>query len=60
MAQIVRASLRATTPATVDLNDRLTSWNGQTYTYDADGNLTGNGTDTYVWNARNQLTAIKQ
>lgn len=49
-----------TTPATVDLNDRLTSWNGQTYTYDADGNLTGNGTDTYVWNARNQLTAIKQ
>jgi RHS repeat-associated protein len=33
---------------------------GQTYTYDADGNLTGNGTDTYVWNARNQLAAIKQ
>ena len=49
-----------TAPATVDLNDRLTSWNGQTYSYDADGNLTGNGTDTYVWNARNQLTAIKQ
>jgi RHS repeat-associated protein len=52
--------LATTTQATVDLNDRLTSWNGQTYTYDADGNLTGNGTDTYVWNARNQLTAIKQ
>ncbi len=49
-----------TTPATVDLNDRLTSWNGQTYTYDADGNLTGNGTDTYAWNARNQLAAVKQ
>lgn len=53
-------SLATTTPATVDLNDRLTSWNWQTYTYDADGNLTGNGTDTYVWNARNQLATVKQ
>lgn len=49
-----------TAAATVDLNNRLTSWNGQTYSYDADGNLTGNGTDTYVWNARNQLAQIKQ
>ncbi len=30
------------------------------YSYDADGNLTSNGTDTYVWNARNQLAQIKQ
>lgn len=26
----------------------------------ADGNLTSSGTDTYVWNARNQLAQIKQ
>ncbi|HET6484330.1 MAG TPA: DUF6531 domain-containing protein [Actinoplanes sp.] len=25
-------------------------------TYDADGNLTGDGTTTYTWNARNELT----
>ncbi|MDE2245480.1 MAG: type IV secretion protein Rhs, partial [Xanthomonadaceae bacterium] len=31
-----------------------------TYSYDADGNLTSNGTDTYVWNARIQLAQIKQ
>ena len=49
-----------TAAATVNLDNRLTSWNGQAYSYDADGNLTGNGADTYVWNARNQLAQIKQ
>ena len=31
-----------------------------TYTYDANGNLTGDGTKTYVWNARNQLVKVQQ
>ncbi len=37
--------------------DRLTSWAGTPLTYDANGNLTGLGSTTYTWNARNQLTA---
>ena len=49
-----------TADGTFDLNNRQTASNGTTLQYDADGNLTGDGTDTYVWNARNQLVAIKQ
>ncbi len=45
---------------TFDLNDRETSFNGQAFSYDADGNLTFDGTNTYTWNARNQLTQISQ
>lgn len=43
-----------------DLNDRETSFNGQALSYDADGNLTNDGTNTYTWDARNQLTQISQ
>ncbi|WP_308142812.1 RHS repeat-associated core domain-containing protein [Burkholderia pseudomallei] len=49
-----------TQPATFDLNDRKTSFNGQALTYDANGNLTSDGTNTYSWNARNQLVQISQ
>ncbi|GLQ45760.1 hypothetical protein GCM10007862_08110 [Dyella lipolytica] len=45
---------------TLDLNDRETQFNGQAMTYDANGNLTNDGTNTYTWNARNQLTQISQ
>jgi RHS repeat-associated protein len=45
---------------TFDLNDRETSFNGQAFTYDANGNLTFDGTNTYTWNARNQLTQVSQ
>jgi RHS repeat-associated protein len=45
---------------TFDLNDRETSFNGRAFTYDANGNLTFDGTNTYTWNARNQLTQISQ
>ena len=41
-----------------DLNNRQTSYNGGTLSYDANGNLTNDGTNTYVWNARNQLSQI--
>ncbi|HTV84824.1 MAG TPA: RHS repeat-associated core domain-containing protein [Dyella sp.] len=47
-------------PATFDLNNRETSFNGQALSYDADGNLTSDGTNTYQWNARNQLTQVSQ
>lgn len=43
-----------------DDNHRQTSYNSQTLTYDALGNLTGDGVHTYVWNVRNQLVQIKQ
>lgn len=36
--------------------DAATSIGGTTYTYDADGNLTGNGTTTSVWNYKDQIT----
>lgn len=49
-----------TQPATFDLNDRKTSFNGQVLSYDANGNLTSDGTNTYTWNARNQLAQINQ
>jgi YD repeat-containing protein len=38
--------------------NQLAQRNGATLTYDANGNLTNDGTLTYAWNARNQLTSI--
>ncbi len=43
-----------------DDNHRQTFHNGHALTYDSLGNLTGDGTHTYIWNARNQLIQIKQ
>ena len=48
----------AISSAIYNANNQLTSWAGTTHTYDLNGNLTGNGTNTYVWNARNQLDSI--
>ena len=51
----------ATTPAgQLDASNRLTTFNGKTFTYDKNGNLTGDGLNTYVWNARNQLAQVQQ
>ena len=50
----------STRPGTFDLNNRQTSFNGTTQSFDANGNLTSNGINTFVWNARNQLTQITQ
>lgn len=44
-------------PATYNADNQLTSWNGTVNTYDLNGNLTAAGTQTYAWNARDQLTA---
>ncbi len=44
--------------ATYDAANQQTAFGGQTQTFDLNGNLTGDGTNTYVWNARNQLASI--
>src|SRR5579859_4741478 len=49
---------QAASPATYNLNNQLTQWKGASLTYDANGNLTSDGTNTYTWNARNQLVSI--
>ena len=46
------------TDATYDANDRLLTWGGASYAYDGNGNLTSDGTSTYEWNERDQLTRI--
>src|SRR5207253_781143 len=43
----------AATAATYNVNNQLTQWKGATLTYDPNGNLTTDGTNTYTWNARN-------
>lgn len=55
------------TPATLttatsqfDANNRLTLFNGVSQSYDANGNLTFDGSKTYVWDVRNRLSQIKQ
>lgn len=40
-----------------DANQQIV-FGGSTLTYDNNGNLTSDGTRTYTWNARNQLTGI--
>ncbi|MBJ7309698.1 RHS repeat-associated core domain-containing protein [Rugamonas sp. CCM 8940] len=44
--------------ANVDAANRLTVFGAQTLSYDANGNLLGDGDQTYVWNARDQLIQI--
>jgi len=36
----------------------MQSFDGQALTYDLNGNLTGDGTNSYTFDARNHLTAI--
>lgn len=45
--------------AAVDAANRLTAAGTQTLTYDANGNLIGDGSRQYVWNARDQLVQIQ-
>jgi RHS repeat-associated protein len=48
----------AVASALYNANNQLTSWGGATQTYDLNGNLTGDGTKTLTWNARDQLASI--
>ena len=43
-----------------DDNNRQTGFNGGTLSYDANGDLTSDGINTFVWNARHQLTQVQQ
>ncbi len=44
--------------ATYNAANQQTAFGGQTLTYDANGNLLNDGTNTYTWDARNQLATV--
>jgi RHS repeat-associated protein len=44
--------------ATYNADNRLTNWAGTSLTYDANGNLTGDGSLTYGWDSRNRLASL--
>ncbi|WP_435212528.1 RHS repeat-associated core domain-containing protein [Streptomyces sp. bgisy034] len=41
-------------------DNRITAYDGRTFSYDADGRLTGDGVREYTWNARGELTGLTQ
>ncbi|SBT46045.1 pre-peptidase C-terminal domain-containing protein [Micromonospora narathiwatensis] len=45
-------------PASFDAANRLTSRGDRTFSYDDEGNLTGDGILGYAWNARGELTGV--
>ena len=49
---------QAVTGNTFNAANEMTSFNGTPQTYDANGNLANDGTNTYSWDAQNHLTAI--
>ena len=49
---------QAVTSVTYNVANQQTVFAGQSLTYDLNGDLTSDGTNTYTWNARNQLTSI--
>ena len=44
--------------ATYNAANQQLTFGGQTFNYDLNGNQTSNGTNSYTWNARNQLAGI--
>ena len=56
-----RMSLPSPTSSSAVYNaaNELTQWNGVNLTYDANGNLTGDGLNNYTWNERNELSTVK-
>ena len=44
--------------ATYDDANQIATWAGTNFTYDDNGNLTSDGSKTYSWNARNELSGI--
>jgi RHS repeat-associated protein len=44
--------------AAYNANNQQTAWGGQTNTFDLNGNLTSDGTNTYTWDARDRLVGI--
>ncbi|MEU2156246.1 RHS repeat-associated core domain-containing protein [Streptomyces sp. NPDC019396] len=50
----------AETGATFGKDNRLTTFNGRSFTYDNEGQLTNDGRNTYTWNTRGQLTGLSK
>lgn len=50
----------ATTGGTYNAANQQTALGGSSLTYDLNGNLTSDGTTTYTWNVRNQLTGMSR
>ncbi|NPC70708.1 type IV secretion protein Rhs [Corallococcus exiguus] len=48
----------AVSGAVYDVASQLTTWDGQTLSYDSNGNLTSDGSRTYTWDVRNQLAQV--
>jgi RHS repeat-associated protein len=48
----------AVASASYNANNQQTAWGGQTNTFDLNGNLTSDGTNTYTWDARDRLASI--
>jgi RHS repeat-associated protein len=44
--------------AEYNANNQLTEWGTASLFYDANGNMTSDGANSYVWNARNQLDSM--
>jgi RHS repeat-associated protein len=44
--------------ATYDAANELTNWNGTPISYDLNGNMLSDGTNTFSWNARDQVAAL--
>jgi RHS repeat-associated protein len=44
--------------ATYDDANQVATFGGTPFTYDANGNVTSDGTRSYTWNARNQLASL--
>jgi len=44
--------------STLNADNEMTGFSGTTLSYDANGNLTSDGTNAYTWDARNHLAAM--
>jgi RHS repeat-associated protein len=46
------------TSAFYDAANEVTNWNGLVLNYDANGNMSSDGSNTFTWNARNQVAKL--
>jgi RHS repeat-associated protein len=49
---------QAVTSATYDSANELTNWNGTAISYDSNGNMLGDGSNIFTWDARGQVSSI--
>lgn len=49
---------QAVSTTAYNANNQLTQWGTATPTYDNNGNMLSDGTNSFVWNARNQLSSV--